>query len=285
MLNFNNYIYEKEINKIQESWEAIAPGDWLLLDKCEDSLRILKSLLESLGYNSYLDIESYDEKICGIRKRGKFLIPKIIHAVWIGDKSLPVDSVRYLKSWSEKHDGWGRWIWSDRGLSVEGWESKDINELDMSLKDLYLKFTKQARRSNIARLEIIKKYGGVYIDCDIICQKNIEYLIDGLDSFGHKYFGHKYGKYEESINNAFFGSTKENKFIDLNLLMIKNKENNYKNLDNEPFGPIIMTEVKKIHDIYSFEPWVAAPYNWLEKEKSRLNYPEAFCIHKWDKNW
>lgn len=287
IFGFKNFHYEKTTSEksMRDAWERIAPGEWLILNRSRECLDALKILLSSLNYNLYLDVESYDKKICGIRKRGNFLIPKIIHAVWVGNKELPEHSASYLNSWAEKHNYWERWIWSDQALNIEGWQTRDIGELDMSLGDLYLNLKLGVRKSNVARLEIIKKYGGVYIDCDIVCQKNIEYLIDGVDSFAHKYFGHKYGKFEESINNAFFGATRENRFVDLNLYLINNQKSDYKNLDNRPFGPTTMTNVKKIHDVYSFEPWVASPYNWLQKEKSSLQYPEAFCLHKWDKNW
>lgn len=81
------------------------------------------------------------------------MIPRIIHTIWIGDKKMPNE----VKTWDLP--GWEHKIWTE----------KDINSLDIKNRKIYDYFyNKKVYHgcSDVARIEILEKYGGIYIDAD-----------------------------------------------------------------------------------------------------------------------
>lgn len=98
------------------------------------------------------------------------IIPKIIHQIWLGPNDMP-DLYKYFQStWKENHPGWEIKVWKDFDIIKENFENVD----------LYLKSRSYQEASDIARYEILKKYGGLYIDTDIECFAN-------FDDLHHKY--------------------------------------------------------------------------------------------------
>lgn len=88
---------------------------------------------------------------------------KKIHQIWVGKRKLP--PMKIMKSWQkycEKY-GWEYKLWTE----------EDIENLDLKNKYIY-DFYKNCESgcnnyhgmSNIARLEIINRFGGFYFDCD-----------------------------------------------------------------------------------------------------------------------
>ncbi len=82
-------------------------------------------------------------------------IPKIIHQIWIGDPDKrPKDLMRK---------------WELYGWEYKLWTEKEIDALDMQNRLLYFYFYQKGcyyGASDIVRLEVLKKYGGIYIDAD-----------------------------------------------------------------------------------------------------------------------
>lgn len=85
-------------------------------------------------------------------------IPRILHLVWVGEpQELKPYVVENLKRWKELMPHWTIKLWTDSDLSVF---SDDVQRK--------LAETKQcAQKSDILRLFILQKYGGVYVDADI----------------------------------------------------------------------------------------------------------------------
>lgn len=85
----------------------------------------------------------------------KVHIPKIFHQIWVGDKPYPKE---WIDTWRNV-TGWEHRLWTE----------KEIEALDIINRDKYDWY--KANRiwhgmADIARLEILYKYGGVYIDAD-----------------------------------------------------------------------------------------------------------------------
>ncbi|WP_209391134.1 glycosyltransferase family 32 protein [Chryseobacterium sp. RR2-3-20] len=96
------------------------------------------------------------------------MIPKIIHYCWFGGKELPDLAKKCIESW-KKH--------------LPEYEIKEWNESNFDL-DLY-PFTRQAYDSkkfayvtDVVRLYVLKKEGGVYLDSDVE-------MLKPLDDFLH----------------------------------------------------------------------------------------------------
>jgi hypothetical protein len=217
-----------------------------------------------------------------IRKRGKFLIPKIVHQIWIGNNPINDTLIRSMKTWEATNPSWKRWLWTDQDISVPGWTTKPISSFPMINKKYYDRLIKPPRKSNILRVELIYRFGGIYSDNDVDVQKDLSFLLDGLSSFGANFCNiSEHPEYECGTNNAIFGSVAGEKWLANAIDLIPSRA-----VDDRAWGPKLVSDVCKNHpEVLCFEPWVMSPYRWDEPDKEKSIYPDAWMIHRWAKNW
>lgn len=96
------------------------------------------------------------------------MIPKTIFYIWFGDKPLPQQYKQYIKGWANLNPDF---------------EIKCINERNFDVNKY--RFTKEAYKakkwafvSDVARLETIYKYGGIYLDTDVELKKSLHSLLN-----------------------------------------------------------------------------------------------------------
>lgn len=84
-------------------------------------------------------------------------IPKIIHQIWIGSRPVPYE---WLNTWGEfcKKYKWEHKIWTNEELA----------KFNLKNKEEFDKAKSYQQKSDILRYEIMYKYGGVYLDADMI---------------------------------------------------------------------------------------------------------------------
>lgn len=125
-------------------------------------------------------------------------IPRIFHHIWFGSE-LPSRFKEYIKTWKRFHPGWKFMFWDEDNLP------------ELINQRLYNKARTYAEQSDIVRLEILKKYGGVYVDTDYECFSNISPLIKDSRFFiicDRKIWKLNHPKYHiPYLNNAFMGCT------------------------------------------------------------------------------
>lgn len=130
------------------------------------------------------------------------MIDKIIHQIWIGDKSKKPEKL--MHTWKELHRDWEYILWDEEKIDALGLSNKKQYDLSPTF----------AGKSDIARYEILYKFGGFFIDADSICLKKIP------DSFLNCNFITTYEseKYRPNLlANGFIGTKKKNKIVyDLN---------------------------------------------------------------------
>jgi mannosyltransferase OCH1-like enzyme len=89
------------------------------------------------------------------------LIPKIIHIMWIGSRQPPQECI---DSWWKMHPDWIHMFWDD--AKVAEFKFQNQHAIDQS------QFI--SGKVNIMRYEILKHYGGVFIDADALCLKPLD---------------------------------------------------------------------------------------------------------------
>jgi len=99
----------------------------------------------------------------------KPLIPKVMHQIWFGN-DIPPLYMHYLNECKKLHPDW----------EFKMWNAKDIAELKLEYQDLYDKSRNYPGKADIARYEILYRFGGVYRDIDVKCLRPI-------DDLNHKY--------------------------------------------------------------------------------------------------
>lgn len=91
-------------------------------------------------------------------------IPRIFHQIWLGS-SLPARFRRYRRTWQRFHPHWKRVLWTERTLPP------------LTLQRHFDQATSFAAKADIARLELLWRFGGVYVDTDFECLKPIDLLL------------------------------------------------------------------------------------------------------------
>ena len=109
-------------------------------------------------------------KPSNVKSSTKPIIPKVIHQIWIGDNPIPSNYKYYLETWRKFHPDWEIKLWTQKEIENENFASKDLFDRSRGL----------AEQSDIARYEILYRYGGLYIDTDVQCFAN-------FDELHHKY--------------------------------------------------------------------------------------------------
>lgn len=85
-------------------------------------------------------------------------IPKIIHQIWLGSP-FPEKYKKFQDSWKKNHPDWEYHLWTDQDIDAFGLENRA----------LYDATSNYGEKSDIARYEILYRYGGLYIDTDFEC--------------------------------------------------------------------------------------------------------------------
>lgn len=189
------------------------------------------------------------------------MIPKILHQVWLGPKEIPEEFIKWRDEWRKLHPDWVYILHTD----------KDIPE---HLKD-YINCCKHySSKSNILRLYVIYKYGGIYCDMDFEWNKNIDEFLNNEFIIAK----------ETSMFycNAFFGSIPNNNIIKYQLDLLDSYVKR-----PPPWGPTLMTiavnnykksvTVLPTHYVY--------PYLWDNPFTPAYTFPDAYLVHHWNKSW
>ncbi|MFC6169393.1 glycosyltransferase family 32 protein [Loigolactobacillus jiayinensis] len=101
-------------------------------------------------------------------------IPKIIHYCWFGHKELSTQTKEYIKSWEKYAPDYKIIRWDESNF--------DINQsayCQSAYKNKLYPFV-----ADYARLAIMYKYGGIYLDTDVELLKPIDHFLDADAFFG-----------------------------------------------------------------------------------------------------
>lgn len=186
------------------------------------------------------------------------MIPKIIHQIWIGDKQLPET---WLNSWKDKHPEYEYILWTE----------KDIDELNLVNRHIYDKFNESKTyngMANVARIEILYNYGGIYLDADLKCLKplNKEWLkcdFVGVES------PHKKGRILNGIlmTESYHYLLKQ--YMDV-LGKVKEIHPSWKNTGSGIMTPILEGKIKLLPS------WTFLP---IDMRGKKINYDKAYAVH------
>src|ERR1044072_1497035 len=119
------------------------------------------------------------------------MIPKIIHYCWFGGSEMPEEFRHYLSEWRNLHPDWVIKKWDESNFLTEnGYMKMAISNRNW------------ANASNYARLEVLEKEGGIYMDVDFKVIKPLDELL--LDDFFVAFESQSEAGFW--INNAIMGA-------------------------------------------------------------------------------
>lgn len=138
------------------------------------------------------------------------MIPRIIHQTW-KNKRIPKRFLDFSEGWRHCHPGWEWRLWTDAD------NLRFVKERYPSILDHYTSFPCHIQRVDFIRYLILRTYGGVYVDLDLQCFRNIELLLGShqcLFSLEHE----EHAKSHDVpfiVSNAFMASVPEHPIFDL----------------------------------------------------------------------
>lgn len=231
------------------------------------------------------DVESWNQVVKRYDlwlKRGDvdFQIPKIIHQIWLGSP-LP----KKYKLWCES------WVKYNPNYKYILWDDKKLLKLGLANNKNYLATTNLAAKSDIARYEILKKFGGVYVDTDFECFKSLDDLLHGTSFFVGQAFHTK-----PHLLNSIIGSSPNHPVLNHLIASIKAPVigDDFQLIFNVT-GPNALTRIfmalsnelpesNVILPSDYFYPW---PNFLLSDSLGRYNYKteNSYGMHHWEVSW
>jgi hypothetical protein len=190
---------------------------------------------------------------------------------------MPAEFKAFGRSWQRLHPGWKMKLWTEANMPplTNRWAFNHSRSF--------------SGRANVLRYEILLEMGGVYIDTDFECLRNIEPLLGDVECFaGH----HRDEEFEHGsfavANNAIMGSVPGHPFLrDL----IEEAEANMRGVMDQTrlpayqTGPVFLTTVIQRHpEVKIFPPEVFYPYGPRERWRRHERFSRAFAVHHWTLN-
>lgn len=96
-------------------------------------------------------------------------IPRILHCIWVGSAAPPSTLKTYLDTWYKLMPSWEIRLWTNADITTRNFPEKAIALIN--------KAEKGAQKADIMRYFIIERYGGVYMDVDVIPTRSLEPLV------------------------------------------------------------------------------------------------------------
>ena len=152
-------------------------------------------------------------------------IPKILHLIWIGTKEQPKDITSWIYKFKEKNPDW----------KVKVWGNEDIKNLNLVNINEFNKMKMMAGKADIARYEILYRFGGMYLDADTL------YLENPVNPNFFKKSLNMTHEENGLIMNGWFTCIKNHPFLKLAIDMIPKRD-----LNLDAFicvGPKLLTDI------------------------------------------
>lgn len=206
------------------------------------------------------------------------MIPKKIHYIWFGRNPLPELALKCIESWKKYCPDYEIIEWNEDNFDIS--------------KNLYAKQAYEAKKwafvSDYARVKILYKYGGIYLDTDMEILKNIDKLINSQS----------FTSFEDCKNIAFgiYGSRPKSEILKILLdsydddrFILDNQMLNTKTIVTRLTDILLKYKIKlngktQITDeinVYSSDYFY--PKNVISKEINITN--NTYSLHHYDGSW
>ena len=211
-------------------------------------------------------ISNYD-----IIKQNISKIPRSLHMIWVGENKAPEYVNTYFLKWKELMPEWSIFLWKNEDINIDHFSLKTINLINYS--------NKGAQKADIMRYFIIEKYGGFYIDTDIIPCRSFDLLLNEWSN-ASVFLCHDLDLTWEYIINAFFGAVPNHPVFGKACELIYETNINTEDIHLET-GPRLLGKAVA-NTNFKKDEVILLPINYFYKN---LNYPYRFGHHFYSKLW
>jgi len=178
---------------------------------------------------------------------------------------MPAEFESFARTWQSFHPDWQMLLWTDDTLPP------------LKNQTAYERSSSLSGKSNIARYEILSRYGGIYVDTDFECVKSMEPLLRGVECFVAR-------QRDDLVNNAIIGAVPNHPFLSdlVDSLDEHIHANARSSLSIMQSGPYYLTRVLERHpDVTVLPASQFYPYEWHERWRRYEHFPEAYAVHHW----
>lgn len=200
------------------------------------------------------------------------LVPRTFHFVWLGGKRMPAEFVEFRRSWAQHHPDWQVIVWDESTLPTlrnQHWFDRAAN---------------WSQKVDIASFELLHRHGGVYLDTDFECLRNIEPLLAGLDAFAAT---------EDGIHTShgIMGCAPGHPLLERVIDAVEDSIVSQPGLSPAiTTGPHLLTRVFNAwrtegNAVTVFGPELFYPYHYTEKHRRHETFPGAYAAHHWAGSW
>ena len=176
------------------------------------------------------------------------MIPKIIHQTW-KTLDVPEEWKEAVESCKNKHKDYKHIIWTDE--MMENFVKKEYHDFYHT----YMSYPHNIQRCDAFRYLVLYKYGGIYLDMDIICKKKLDSLLE------YDLVLTKSSNVENSYTNSFYMVIPNHPFIKFCIDNLPNYVNSFYYFGKHLYvmnstGPVFLTKMvdkygeKNIKNIY-----------------------------------
>lgn len=177
---------------------------------------------------------------------------------------MPAEHVNFGKTWTALHPGWEMWTWTE----------KNIAPLRLDECRAWHQCGSASQRSDVIRFHALLYYGGVYLDTDFECLKNIESLLKGQSFVVAR-------EDNQWIGSAFIASVPGHP-----VLVKAIDELHTRGIDpkapQSSTGPPVLTRALNGQAVNALPASLFYPYHWTELHRRGEVFPEAFGVHHWN---
>lgn len=201
------------------------------------------------------------------------MIPRVFHQVWLGSDAMPEAVLAARQTWIARHPGWEFRIWRSEDLT---WLR---NRVVFDRAETY------AQKADIARYEIVLRFGGVYLDTDMECLRSIDELLSGCQFFAGR-------EADGTIAIGIFGAAPNHPILRQVVTRLPASVYFRRQLPvNIQTGPALLDRVvrhggwEETTGVRIFPPAYFYPYAWWEPWRRDEAFPRAYALHHWRHSW
>lgn len=197
----------------------------------------------------------------------------ILHQIWVGPPR-PEHLDRMAATWQQQHPNWGYLLWDENAIDNFGLVNRNLYD---RAEQLVPPDAVGQYRADIARYEILHRYGGVYADLDTTCQKPI----DGLLPEGHLVAGWEIqGKW---IGNTVIAAPARHPALAeiINAIPAITRRHAPAR-PNRLSGPKAITPLlRRRKDVALLDQGIFYPVGYDQAHRSTDPHPDAHVVHHW----
>jgi mannosyltransferase OCH1-like enzyme len=199
------------------------------------------------------------------------MIPKVVHHIWIGGP-LPGHLSDCVDSWRTHHPSWDHRLWGDGDLD---WLAH--RDLYDRAPNLVPRDAVGQLRADIARFEILHRYGGLYADCDTIALRPVDDALTGHDAWAAAEDTHWVG-------NTYLACTPGHPVMaDLVNGLRASITAQRGRRPNRMTGPQYLTPIWRRHGCHIAEQQLWFPYSYADVKADTVpdDVGDAYTVHLW----